>query len=396
MGRTVRPVEIATATVLGAVGVLGATAVAVAGHFSAWAARRGSLQPVSIALPEERLLLGQVLHSPQLLPAVAELLPSEFAMPSHRTLWETVRAVAPVVAAADEDHWQRLSSSVPADLVARCREASPESAALIERLLSEVEPVSVTKEAATAVARHGMAVRAAHEDRTTFNGASPIVDTSDPTAPLRRVPAPMTFRRMQTVKALLVIFCAAAPVLALAHDGVAYWAALASLLVLALTSVAVAVVDYDTMYIDLPVFWGGAALAWAAAAAAAVLAGNPGRLLAGLVVSLPLAGVFELANLVHRLVRGSDGMGFGDTLLLIATSGVPAALTGSYELGLHSLLGGLLCGLLGWTVLFAQGKITRRTPFAFGPYLALGWLVAWSADLALVAAGVAPFPLIAS
>ena len=143
----------------------------------------------------------------------------------------------------------------------------------------------------------------------------------------------------------------------------------------------VSFVDQDTMYLDMPVFGYGVVTAWIFAILAGVTSGEASRLLAGLFVVVPLFIVFEVTNFLFQKVKGVAGMGFGDTLLLIGTSGIPAAISGSYLLGIHCLIAGLLSGIFVWVVKRVKGEITRESPFAFGPYLAIGWILGWLAGI---------------
>ena len=152
--------------------------------------------------------------------------------------------------------------------------------------------------------------------------------------------------------------------------------AAAALVVLSLASVAWAVVDFDTMYLDTPMFWPTTAAAWLLAVLAGGLDQDWRRALAGVAVAVVGALVFEGSNLAYRLVRGRDGMGGGDTLILLATAGVPAAITGAWVLGYYVLIGSMVTAIVGWVVQRAVGRLDRHTPTAFGPYLALGWIIA--------------------
>jgi prepilin signal peptidase PulO-like enzyme (type II secretory pathway) len=84
--------------------------------------------------------------------------------------------------------------------------------------------------------------------------------------------------------------------------------------------------------------------------------------------------LFYLAYQLGRRMFGAGALGFGDVTL---------AMTLGAMLGLHRIFFALVLGiLLGglWSVLaLATGRMTRRTYFAYGPFLALGGLamIAW-------------------
>lgn len=158
----------------------------------------------------------------------------------------------------------------------------------------------------------------------------------------------------------------------------------ASLLVLGIFSVLWALVDFATMYLDTPTFYIGSFSAWALAVAGAVIDGHPGRLIAGLAIAFGGGCVFVGSNYVYQLVRGRNGMGLGDTFILFATAGVPTAVTGDWQLGYWTLIMSMVLGIIGWGVLRLVGMVTKDSPFAFGPYLALGWILsstAWAVTL---------------
>src|SRR5690606_18423526 len=121
--------------------------------------------------------------------------------------------------------------------------------------------------------------------------------------------------------------------------------------------------------IDVPVWAAGTAVAWVAAAASAVAAGDPARLLAGVMMVVVVGVGMEGMNLLYRLRRGTDGQGFGDTLLIIATVGVPPVLAADYRVGFWSVFAGLVVGVLGWSAARLAGRVHRSEPFAFGPWL---------------------------
>ena len=67
--------------------------------------------------------------------------------------------------------------------------------------------------------------------------------------------------------------------------------------------------------------------------------------------------------------------GAGDTWIVLVTAGVPAALTGSWQVGLYGMLAGCLLTIAFWSVQRMRGLATAETAMAFGPYLAAGWVI---------------------
>lgn len=79
-------------------------------------------------------------------------------------------------------------------------------------------------------------------------------------------------------------------------------------------------------------------------------------------------GVLWLVNVIYKLLRGHDGMGLGDAKLFAAIG----AYLGAWQLPLVLLIAALMGVVVGVIHSIKHG----RTPFAFGPYLAIGAVVA--------------------
>lgn len=106
-------------------------------------------------------------------------------------------------------------------------------------------------------------------------------------------------------------------------------------------------------------------------ALAALLAGDLTILLKGVVGNVVVFAVFRLVHGLGRWV--AQPFGFGDVRLaaviglLLGTIGPTATLYGTYA--------GFLVGAVAGVVLHRTGRIGRRDPFAFGPYLLVGAFV---------------------
>lgn len=207
-------------------------------------------------------------------------------------------------------------------------------------------------------------------DRGDYAGNNHIVATGDPDKPLRRELPPVTARR-DGANLLVHLFGAGA---ALAAGG--NHLSVAALLLLTIGSAIWLWVDIDTMYIDTRSFLLFGAAAWAAAVGGAATEGRTTDALIGLAVSAVIVVFIEVINQIYRRIRHQHGMGTGDYMLIAATIGVPAAVTGSWALGQGILIASLGLGILGWLLKrVTQPGFTRETPYAFGPYLACGWMV---------------------
>ena len=358
------------------------------------ASRRSAEQPVAVELDAERCLLTSVGADPYDWIRVAELHSDEFAHPSHQQAWARISEVLTDLPRPTEALTGKKADAY-IESVRSTGVVTLEMRDSIRTIVDQCLDQTLDQEKARSrnndeLVDAGRAVLAAAEDRTRFNGASPIVDVriarggdtnsnplSPTESPLVRVVVEPSLRRNLIISALgAMMFAGTVPAAVAANTSTA--GALLSILalsILAASSLLWAVVDWDTMYLDTKIFWPSAAAAWVVAIVAAVVDGDLHRVLAGVVIAVAGALLFEGANLGFRLLRGMDGMGGGDTMILLATAGVPAAVTGSWQLGYYCMIGSLLLGIVGWIVLRIAGRITREHPFAFGPYLALGWVL---------------------
>jgi prepilin signal peptidase PulO-like enzyme (type II secretory pathway) len=390
---------VASAVVLCVAGLTGGSFLA---RFSA---RRSVAQPLVQEPDAEQALIAHVLGRPDSYAVVAELTPSDFCMPAHALVWQAVEQVcgADKVRAAIKQAGLDEVKKLPTDDViaklsagGRTIEADDVLAAVTEAVSGDDTAVAVIETAAEATVEGdglgaeallglGEKVAVAGDDRGRLNGSGMVEENPDGPLPLRRVyTAPTHNRAMATIVGCGLGF-GLAPVFALSAypDSTGGWAlAVASLIALTVTSVVVGLVDLDTFYLDLTTFLPGAAVAWAFAAAAAVMAHDASRLIPGVIIVVGIAVFLEVSNRVYKLVRGIDGMGFGDTIIILATSGVPSALVGSVALGFQAMLAGMIISIIVHLATMRKNGLDAQTPFAFGPYLAVGWPVAWALTLA--------------
>lgn len=400
----------------------------------AWAARarvaalveaRIVAQPVPADPQAEREFLAATLVDPSLFVEADEVDPSDFTLPAHQRLWAAIARTA--AAGRPVSVGVRNPAVGPPDLTqrpARFQERAllelagdPDATLVCEELLAVSDrPQGQTRLAirfrAAALAaliggtvaayrtgpgaallgfalfalgwaaarragtspfiRSGSKVISLAWERANLPGRSPLL--ADPVRGLRRDGRSPTPARVRVVGALASLFTGGAVLVAWPYGLLAVTAALA----LGATCLVVALVDADTLYIDTHVLAGGGLTAWALAAVSAVTAGDPRRLLAGVAVAAAAGVCFEGTNRLFRLLRGSDGIGGGDSLLLLATAGIPGALTGNAQLALHSIVAGLLLAGAAFAVKGARGG-NIQVGAALGPWLAGGWLAAWAA-----------------
>lgn len=363
------------------------------------AARRTLTQPVAMALGEERVVLAGVLCDLRRYPYLATISASDFAVHSHGSIWAALQHALGSAATVPDGLPEAEYEPLGAQLAARQDEVL---AAARLRLVEGRTPVhdltrwdelavegahadAQGRDAADAgVVSAAEAVLAAGYDRNRLAGTALVLPTTDPNStdaerpPLARVETtPSTLRRVLTAAATSLV-AALIPAMAgaLGHGALATGFAAASLGALLLACVVLALVDLDTLYIDVPTLSLGAGAAWLFALAAAIASGDWTRVIPGVVVVVVVIVLFEGINLLFRLLRGVDGQGFGDTLLYIATVGIPPALTGDWRLGYWSIVAAIVASAVGWGIARAAGKANRHTPFAFGPWLAAGWVLA--------------------
>jgi prepilin signal peptidase PulO-like enzyme (type II secretory pathway) len=363
-----------------------------------WISLRSSMQPVSFSLEDEREFLHSIIRSPVLYPAVGELSPNEFAIGVYGQVWSELKDVMGDVALVEDiSKWKELGGFLDIDLKDKIAARLLIRSIGVSGDVEDVEayegykfvstlaiegPERANEQDVYSLLRKAEDIHDAYLDRTKFNGGSVITTAVGLyMGPLRRAIQPRV-SRVRAVGVALMIFLGSAPFFASFYSfGYGWFFAMLAMLSLGFMSVVVSFVDQDTMYLDMPVFGYGVVTAWIFAILAGVTSGEASRLLAGLFVVVPLFIVFEVTNFLFQKVKGVAGMGFGDTLLLIGTSGIPAAISGSYLLGIHCLIAGLLSGIFVWVVKRVKGEITRESPFAFGPYLAIGWILGWLAGV---------------
>lgn len=378
------------------VALLSAAAAIAAWKLTPWITQRAASRPVGLDLEAEALVIASVWADPRRLPYLMDLEADDFAAGPHKRIWQAfLQSAGNQGVYKSQVGKQSDADRLGAELKAQTEPWRSQVQALLETadlnyMLSGLpsqtkDGVLLQEEAADkVVVASGGAVMGAAMDRNVLNGAALIVPSDTPDSvsadqpPVLRVSAHVTSTR-KTVAAIAAVAWVAGLALLLpltGYSGLPLLAAAASWLILGAGMGIVAMVDYDTMYIDMKAWAAGTAGAWVLAVAAAFLADDLGRLVSGAVMVAAVAVLFEVVNLGYKLVRGRYGQGFGDTLIIVATVGIPPALTGQWQLGYYSVMGALLAAIAGWIIAKVMGRAGRNIPFAFGPWLALGPLLA--------------------
>jgi hypothetical protein len=215
-------------------------------------------------------------------------------------------------------------------------------------------------------------LEALHKDRNAFPGACgyaisekvPFIERNAPFSGRSRVIA--TSLAAAASSALAVVAGRDAP-------------GVGALIVLAVAGLVVALVDHDTLYLDLRTWW---TLSPIAMLLAAISAPSPMVVLAGLITAAALWGGLELLNLVYRLLTGGHGIGGGDGMMGFPVTFVLISVSGSLLVAWWGLV---LAFITAGTVVLPRAAVGRSTgSFALGPYLLVGWhlsLLAWRAGM---------------
>jgi leader peptidase (prepilin peptidase)/N-methyltransferase len=334
-----------------AVPIVAAVLGAVAGPYLAvFASRRSAAQPVALDMAAERGIIEQVEADPSLLRWAADLDGSCFADGALGRRWDALAA-----------------SPSPSPTGAGAAELGDVYATAVAAALGDA-PAGPSRQ----VADWAETIRACAEDRA-LDGGHDLIAVDDPDTPLRR-----ELRPASTVRR------AACAVIAAAAGAAAVWLtsnplAALTVAVLAAGLIVLSLVDLDTLYIDGPVFWALTATTWVLAAADAVVAGEPGRLLAGLGITALLAAGIAGVAWAYTKIRKRGGLGGGDLLLLLVVVAVPATISGDWTVPIAGLMVAMGLAILVRLALIAARRSRSSDPFAFGPYLSVGWLVAWAA-----------------
>lgn len=327
-----------------------------------FAALRSQQQPIAEHPAAERDVLRAVLEDPRLSMvawAGAGLTAQDFAHPHRRAIWQVLCS--------------QLGQGKPVTREALEPVLSKDELVELDSILElDVPGAEASGEAATSVAWGG-------DDRRRYPGAVGLEQTGGDPA-LCWAPVRISWRRRV---AAAVIGAAGVVVASWAAPQVAsdVWAgvAFATLLATVAVGVVLALVDHDTLLVDMTTVVGGGLAVWAGAAGVVVAEGRPTALLFALFAIGGWAFVFFIGNLYYRITAGIDGIGGGDIWIIAVTTGVPTVLAGTPLLAVWSVLAAMLLALLATLPGFITGTRDRRAPFALGPYLAVGWIVAWPA-----------------
>lgn len=375
-------------------GVLALLLALCAPFVLAIARRRVLAQPLAAHPEEEERILRAVLTEPSYYVYVHQLRGEHFVDEGLGGVWNLIaehnREVdVPEVPRDERDAYallEKVGARVPRDLrehLARRRNAEVLPVDVAERLdvlLAEAMGTSMVIGREELVAQASLVYNAG-VDRHEYAGSARIERTGESRRPFRRIPSRPTPLRLLITTILLgagglVAGSVASHTAVSGGDTLVQAGIAAALVLLTIGSVIWTLVDLETMYVDMASFYAFAGASWAVTLAAASLKGAFVQALTGLLAVAGIVVFIEIVNQAYRRIRGRHGMGMGDYLLVLATIGVPVAITGSVMLGQIILIVSLLAGIVGWVFTrLTRPGFTRETPYAFGPYLACGWIL---------------------
>lgn len=206
----------------------------------------------------------------------------------------------------------------------------------------------------------------AYEDRTKFNGLSKI-------SQLNGVFAREMVKTPNVVSIIALIFST------IASFGIHQYSsnvlAQISLLMLLFFSIEWAIVDIMTMYLDDLFFKVGVISSWLPIVIYSITNDSYKGLIVGGIVTAIIMLFMETVNRIYKTLRGMDGMGFGDTLIIIGTVGVPVSILGDWVMGYKIIMYSFIFGIIGSLLIRKILNLKSGEPFAFGPFLAVGWII---------------------
>lgn len=208
-----------------------------------------------------------------------------------------------------------------------------------------------------------------YEERERFPGACGFEPSDEPPY-VKRGAVNVTKKRVRATAAA----CAGSALLAamMTSD---LWA-FAGMLLLGLLGWVIALIDHDTLFLDLPLWWVGGPVAMLLTLVGAQQRDGWIGVLVALGCGLVWWVSFEAMNLGYRIVRGIDGVGGGDGMIVFVTVSVAVGGTGSATIGMWAVLLSLLAALMSSAPAVVRNERGGRDAFALGPFLACGWQLA--------------------
>jgi hypothetical protein len=332
------------------------------------AAKLTTTQPVSFDVNAEAELIAAVLAEPSQYRLVCAAEPADFTWAPHRNIWAAFDSLA--IPCVDMAHINEAKKSGVPALTLKVTEPEDLRAAVIAALekpddLSELDGVRED----VPVLRSGRHVIEAAADRNAYAGSSAVQNTGERDTPMRRIYAAPRLARLGIVAGIAATGAAAAT-----YAASGGWLVVTAILCWTFVLSVIALVDYDTMYIDMRVFWAGSALSLGLAVAAA----GTSELRTALTYSVGAVAGLWIFGALYRKLRGVTGLGAGDLFLVGPLMAFPILLGATPAAAFTGLWVGMVAAVLVVGIGVASGRRRRDAAFAFGPYLALGWPFGWA------------------
>lgn len=251
-------------------------------------------------------------------------------------------------------------------------------------LKNEPDPDSFEHDIEAAVDALNMVASA----RNVYGGACPPTETGNETSPLQRH---VNYSRGRVALGVLVgtLFMGFAGFVV--GDGWFGWVSVLVLAALTGIGLTLAFVDHDTLLVDMPLLM-FVGLPLVVAGIAGVVADQTIEVMFSVLVALGVAGFLWVAGKLGELVLGVETVGAGDPIVIAFCAPIPAIVFNDPMISVLVLFAAAMTASLWRVPLVLMGRVARNTPFAFVPYLVLGWplaaLVSVSGILGNVAGGL--------
>ena len=333
---------------------------------------RSSKQPVSFDSDNEDIFLSYLLSHPKFWAEASIIQSIDFSQEAARKLWSEVdglikkEKIYPLSENSSDKLVKLVAEKIPSDIMNRLEYAS-----IGNEYINKLKALSPTYEEAYAA---GQLIINDSLDRGEYNGLSEIRHNGDTF--YRVLGEPSVGRKIWSPSVAAIALLFGYYLSAHSYRGPSMVLSFLTIVALTVSTLEWALVDIDTMYLDMKYFIIGSVTTYLLTVATLFTDHRLKNIIPGLLVVGVFLILLEISNFIFRRIKGTNGMGFGDYYILVTSVGVPTMLSGSWFLGYRIIMLSLMIGIVGWGIGYTLGKTGRDKPFAFGPYLALGWVVA--------------------
>jgi hypothetical protein len=346
--------------------------------------RRSDKQPLIYSSQSEALILAHLYLNPNYKNIIKEITPDHFAFPEHRNIYSNL------ITKEKKDTLDKFPIIEKYLVIYRewldNENLKIKSSNFFRKFKTNINFKKFIKEFTKSSFDDFLIYKVAEfcyfngEDRLTWNGLSIIVENNDPDRPLlrktRTLPKSLTF--LFTIFYLLSIHASYIIADNFSDNLLHFNLLFSAFFILSSGSLVLSLVDLNTMYIDLLVFFTSFFLVYFILSITAFFNTDfHFYFIESLLYTFFAAVFFKLIILFYFIVRGKLGMGDGDLMLIFLTSAPLVAVTGDYMSLFYSILIGFIFSIFVFIIRypFKKYRITSTTPFPLGPYLALGWSI---------------------